>query len=236
MSVRRLLDAACAAVVVAAISMPLVHAQATDSQPTGQTVRDEALRRELFGMTEEDQQARVEMIQELASAGMPIGSGADANDPKFAAIMKQMAAKLKAVDEKNRGRLQEIVNEHGWPGISLVGKDGAHAAWLLVQHADADREFQKACLARMEALPDGDVEKKAIAYLTDRVLVGEKKPQRYGTQMDSDFQPAPIEDPENVDQRRAEVGLPPLAEYLRSSQEAYKKLSGGVAPPEKNHR
>jgi uncharacterized protein YoaH (UPF0181 family) len=236
MSAQGLLDAACAVVMVAAISMPHAHAQSTDSQPTGTSVRDEALRRELLRMTEKDQQARVEMMQELASAGIPIGSGANISDRKYAAIMKKVASKLKAVDGENRARLKEIVQQYGWPGISLVGKDGAQAAWLLVQHADADREFQKVCLERMEALPDGEVEKQAVAYLTDRVLVGEKKPQRYGTQMGNDFKPAPIEDPDNVDERRAEVGLPPLAEYIRMSREAYKKLSAGPAQSEDGRR
>lgn len=225
MSVRRLRSATCVAVAVMVVSVRFVSAQVTEPQPSATTVRDEALRRKLLGMTEVDQKARVELMQEMASAGVPIGSGANASDPKYAAVMKQVAEKLAAVDGKNRARLQEIVKEHGWPGISLVGKDGAHAAWLLVQHADADREFQKTCLARMEAMPDGEVEKQSIAYLTDRVLVGEKKQQRYGTQMGNDFKPAPIEDPDNVDKRREEVGLPPLAEYIRASKEAYQNLS-----------
>jgi hypothetical protein len=28
----------------------------------------------------------------------------------------------------------------------LVGEDGAHAAWLLAQHADRDPAFQRRCL------------------------------------------------------------------------------------------
>ena len=49
-------------------------------------------------------------------------------------------------------------------------------------------------------------------------------------QMDGEFQPRPLEDPENVDTRRAKVGLPPLAEYIKLAREAYKKLS--KSPPE----
>jgi hypothetical protein len=230
MNARRLLDAVCAAVVVAAFWTLLANAQTTGTQSTVKSVRDEALRRELLRMMEDDQKARTEGMQELARAGMAIGSGADASDPKYVAIMKTMATKLEAVDGKNRGRLKEIVMRYGWPGISLVGKDGEQAAWLLVQHADADREFQKSCLQLMEALPDGEVHQQAIAYLTDRVLVGEKRPQRYGTQMDAEFRPRPLEDPANVDARRAKVGLPPLAEYIQMAREGYETLS--KSPPE----
>jgi hypothetical protein len=236
-----LLESACIAVIGVAASTLHVEARATDapstaSLPTAPRVRNETLRCELIDMTKADQQVRTEMLQELASAGMPIGTAADACDPDYVALMKLAAAKLEAVDGKNRARLQEIVDQHGWPGISLVGNDGAHAAWLLVQHADGDREFQRACLRRMESLPDGEVQKQSIAYLTDRVLVGENMPQRYGTQLGSDFQPAPLEDPENVDRRRAEVGLPPLAEYIQASKKAYRRLSAGRSKSEEGRQ
>ena len=47
-------------------------------------------------------------------------------------------AAMQAVDLANTTRLREIVSADGWPGRSLVGTDGAHAAWLLAQHADPD--------------------------------------------------------------------------------------------------
>jgi hypothetical protein len=40
------------------------------------------------------------------------------------------------VGARNLARLKEIVEQHGWPTISLVGVDGAAAAFLLAQHAD----------------------------------------------------------------------------------------------------
>jgi hypothetical protein len=45
--------------------------------------------------------------------------------------------------------------------------------------------------------------------------------------MGENFEPRPIEDPANVDIRRAEVGLPTLAEYVRTSKEAYEKMASG---------
>lgn len=202
-------------------------------RPASTRGTNDSLRRELLDMTATDQAVRVQMMQRMKQHGMAIGSRVDANDPKFKSLMATVSAEMSAVDNKNRARLKEIVKAHGWPGVSLVGKDGANAAWLLVQHADADHDFQMNCLELMEAMPDGEIQKQQIAYLTDRVLVAEKKPQRYGTQMDAEFQPKPIDDPEHVDERRAEVGLPTLKEYLQKSREMYEQKSAAAPAAEK---
>jgi hypothetical protein len=49
------------------------------------------------------------------------------------------------VDAENLPWLKQVVADIGWPGASAVGEDGAHAAWLLVQHAAADPKFQRRC-------------------------------------------------------------------------------------------
>src|SRR5258707_2573991 len=43
---------------------------------------------------------------------------------------------VRAVDTENLPWLKQVIAEHGWPGRTLAGADGAHSAWLLVQHAD----------------------------------------------------------------------------------------------------
>ena len=57
------------------------------------------------------------------------------------------------VGEENMKWLKGVVEKHGWPTNTLAGKDGANAAWLLVQHADADPKFQRQCLDLMSKLP-----------------------------------------------------------------------------------
>ena len=47
---------------------------------------------------------------------------------------------------KNSARLQELVHLYGWLSVSLVGVEASDSAWLIVQHADHDREFQNHCL------------------------------------------------------------------------------------------
>src|SRR5262249_41729217 len=93
--------------------------------------------------------------------------------------------------------------------------DGAHAAWLLAQHAD--RESQPAFLDLLRAaVAAGEASVTDLAYLDDRVRMRAGQPQLYGTQFIHDEQglrPWAIEDLENVDQRRASVGLGPFADY-----------------------
>ena len=124
------------------------------------------------------------------------------------------------IDIENTQTMKHIIAQHGWPGKKLVGSMGAQAAWLLVQHADRDREFQKQCHALMEeAVKNNDARSEDLAYLTDRICVGDGVPQICGTQWEH-----PIVDPEHVDERRAKMGLPPLSEYLAQSKEMMEKV------------
>ena len=70
-----------------------------------------------------------------------------------------------------------------------------------------------------EAASRGEVSPVHVAMLEDRIRVNEGKGQRYGTQFDWDrdgqMNPLPMDDESNVDVRRAEVGLPPLADDIR---------------------
>lgn len=124
------------------------------------------------------------------------------------------------IERANTERMRQILDEHGWPGYELVGEDGEDAAWALVQHADRALDLQRRALALLrEAVAKGDASPGNLAYLEDRVRVAEGKPQRYGTQweptQDGQWRPrTPIEDEAGVEERRAEAGLQPLAEYL----------------------
>ena len=170
--------------------------------------REPALREELIARVKTDQATRMKLIEAGAHPA------------------KELRAAVKDADDKNRAWLKGVIERHGWPGKSLVGEDGAHSAWLLVQHADADLPFQKKCLALLAAAVEkGEAAGADLAYLTDRVLVAEDKRQRYGTQLeqkDGKFVPKPVEEPEALDARRKELGLMPMAEYIRFAERMYK--------------
>lgn len=134
-----------------------------------------------------------------------------------------------SIDVANTARMREIVDQIGWPTVSKVGAQASSSAWLLVQHADHDHAFQRRCLALMQSQSAGEVKLSHIAYLEDRVRVGEGQPQLYGTQFytneHGNFGPSPIEDPGNVDLRRAAVGLSPLVEYTQQMEEQRQRIS-----------
>lgn len=193
------------------------------------------LRDEILQMAKEDQMARQALIEAMNAARpspTQTGEGKAADNsategestPKSIVLtgpMQQAMQRVTAIDKRTRTRMSAVVDELGWPGKSLVGEEASHAAWLLVQHADADPEFQKKCLDLMKKAPPGEVSGKDIAYLTDRTLINSGQPQVYGTQLNEKFEPSPMSDPDHVDKRRAEVGLGPLKEYIEKTREAY---------------
>lgn len=158
---------------------------------------NESLRNELLAMREADQGVR---------------------ETRIATV------RMREVDLKNEARMKAIVAEVGWPGKSLVGKDGASAAWLIVQHCG--RELQEHCLPLLKAASEsGEAMPKHYAHLLDRVLVHRGEPQIYGTQFrgqGSTFGPYPIADREHLDERRRQVGLEPFADYERRISEPHR--------------
>ena len=84
-----------------------------------------------------------------------------------------------------------------------------------------------------KAVKNKKAEGSDLALLEDRVAFRQGKKQIYGSQIGNDivtkkYYVLPLEDPDNVDKRRAEVGLSPLAEYVNYWQiiwnvEQYKK-------------
>lgn len=176
-------------------------------------VKDVALYREIQRRVRVDQSARKHSM----SGGEPEG----------------LFEWWEAVDTDNLRWLKGLLEKRStWPGYSVLGQKGSHDLWLMVQHGDRDRPFQQHALKLLaKAVAAKDASGGDLAYLTDRVRVGMNQPQVYGTQLTSAggwLRPQAIEDEANVDKRRAEVGLPPLAEYLKTAGE---NLRIPIVPP-----
>lgn len=142
--------------------------------------------------------------------------------------------RMREVHERNAARLSEILQEHGWPGRSLVGEEAAQAAWLILQHAIGNPPLQRHGLSLLRAAEaSGEVPPVQVAMLEDRIRTQEGRGQLYGTQLDWDedgrLSPLPIEDSENVDNRRREIGLGPLAQDVQRKREL--ALREGDRPP-----
>ena len=80
------------------------------------------------------------------------------------------AEEMQRVHKENAKRLDEIVDTYSWPGLALVGLEGCRAAWLVAQHAICTPALQRKFHAVMEqAVESGDVPKRLLACLTDRI-------------------------------------------------------------------
>ncbi len=187
-----------------------------EAKPPTPAAKNEALRKELLERVREDQEFRKKLIELWAQQ-------AEADSESLRDEIEALTKKGVEIDKRNTARMKAIVDQHGWPTTTLVGTDGSNGAWLLVQHADLDPAFQKRCLELLtEANRKGEASGSNLAYLTDRVCLANKEKQVYGTQfqrVEGKLVPRPIEDEANVDHRRKEVGLPPLAEYLKMAEE-----------------
>jgi hypothetical protein len=132
---------------------------------------------------------------------------------------RPLAPRLAEVCRRHALALEAIIEEHGWPGKSLVGEDGSHAAWFLLQHAIERPDLQRRGLPLLRAaVAQGEAVPAQAAYLEDKICFFERRPQRYGTQFDWDadgrMSPWVLEDPERVDEYRSAVGLGPLQEKI----------------------
>ena len=168
---------------------------------------DSALRAELLALREADQRAREDFRPRAA-----------ANDTVF---LKRM---LEGDSARTR-RLTEIVRQHGWPTRALVGKDGAEAAWLLLQHSPSDSLKQALLPELWRAVERGDVQASEAAMLTDRVRVTSGRLQLYGSSfelVEGRLRPHPIEDLAGLEERRRQVGLQPMAEYVKVLGDVYR--------------
>ena len=177
------------------------------------------LRAEIASRVAMDQAVQRELSDRI-QAGQPIGPANARQDSVFNANLQWM-------------RL--VLAQYGWPGRRLVGDDGSHGAWLLLQHADRDTALQRTALQLLEnAVGAGDASSRDLAYLTDRVRAAEGRPQVYGTQLQYDNRgcasPKPSDEPAQLDARRASVGLEPIAQYVQTVMAALGRATQ-CAPP-----
>lgn len=117
-----------------------------------------------------------------------------------------------AVDADNTAWMRKMVAKCGWPKESLVGKEAAHHAWLLTQHADMAPDYQVYAAEKLKAaVLEHEAEPWDLAVLVDRNRRLQGNLQVYGMQFRNDESGTivffPMEAPESLDARRKEIGL-----------------------------
>ncbi len=149
-------------------------------------------------------------------------------------LFKGYHAEMEAVHDENAALLARVFDDIGWPGRQVLGDDGARAAFLILQHAIGHPALQRRGLALMlEVIPQGQANALDAAYLSDRIAIHEGREQAFGTQFDWDangqLSPAPVREEATLDERRASVGLPPIADSI-AEMRASAAAEGEQAP------
>ncbi len=160
--------------MVALLCVTLVSAKLAFAQKSQESLRSAVhnpqLQKELLEMEVNDQNVEHLFIDAMS------------HHPNDSVALARVGRKMASIFRRNTAALKKIIHRYGWPGSDLVGRKGAQAALLIVQHSN-DTLFQRACLPLLRnAYERGQVPGDALALLTDRVLVREGKPQLYGTQ------------------------------------------------------
>lgn len=176
--------------------------------------------RQLDSIYESDQNDRLQL------QGMEEKYGRDSKE------MRTMWKKIAYQDSVNLIKVCAILDKYGWLGPDVVGGRGNSTLFLVVQHSDLKTQLKYLPMMR-EAVKNGKARASSLALLEDRVLVRQGKKQIYGSQIgyneaSKSYIVSALEDPDNVDKRRASVGLGTLAEYVQHwnmkwDVEAYKK-------------
>ena len=168
----------------------------------------ENLKEALLNLARSDQKGRYELVEVAKTDGY--------NSERF----KSLWASQRTRDIENMAKLKKILDQHGFPGKSLVGKTASEAAFYVLQHSDIAYQKKYFPLVR-NAVDEGELDPMLLAKMEDRILMREDSKQKYGTQLKSNqegsLELVPIEDQFNVDCRRKQVNLPPINDYLRSN-------------------
>ena len=122
-------------------------------------------------------------------------------------------------DSMNEKIVSDLLDKYGWLGTDVVGENGNATIALVLQHATFATQQKYLPLMR-EAIKNKKADPYDLAIIEDKVALKKKRKQIYGTYLigreNKKFYMAPIEDPELVDKRRAQIGLCSLDEYLKN--------------------
>lgn len=165
---------------------------------------DKPLQKELLAIYTDDQSIRIDF--------MKIYEADNANKKAIDSVGQIMIRR----DSINLIKIIKILDERGWVGKDIVGSLANQTLYLVIQHADL--KYQQKYLPMMrEAVKNGNANARNLAYLEDRIALREGRKQIYGSQYSKNkatnkWYISPLIDPDNIDKRRAEVGLGTMAE------------------------
>ncbi|WP_411894597.1 DUF6624 domain-containing protein [Winogradskyella sp. A2] len=120
----------------------------------------------------------------------------------------------------NEKKVKDILDTYGWPSHEMIGDQGNWTICNVIQHSDNEIRIMYLPLMR-QAVKDKKLEPRFLVRAEDRIATEKGEPQIYGGQMKyypetKSFNVWPVFDPKNIDKRRAEIGLEPIAVFLKN--------------------
>lgn len=142
-------------------------------------------------------------------------------EEKYGRDSKEMQDHWKLINEKdsvNLIKIKKILDERGWLGPKIIGNQGNSTLFLVIQHSDLETQEKYLPMMR-DAVQKENARASSLALLEDRVALRKGEKQIYGSQIGRDqetgeYYVLPLIDPDNVDKRRAEVGLGTIQDYI----------------------
>ena len=116
-------------------------------------------------------------------------------------------------DHRNQELIISIIEKCGMPTLNEVNQEQMDAIWLGLQHTENKYRIKYFPLIE-KAVKNGDLSKEQYALMKDRILMDEGKPQIFGSQI-KNGKLYDLEEPETVNERRQEMGLEPIEDYLK---------------------
>lgn len=131
---------------------------------------------------------------------------------------KRLKQTVQERDSVNLKIVTDVLDTYGWLGRGTVGFIGNYTLALIIQQAGLGVQ-EKYLPVVMSAFQSKDIEAYDYAMIYDRVTLRRGQPQLYGSVMVSIGNKnyvAPITDVDNVDKRRASLGLSSMNGYLKN--------------------
>ena len=134
------------------------------------------------------------------------------------------------IQKKHEEIVKNVIDNFGFISIEKYGEDTFVHMCLLVQHLDNSEENLKYRLKYLKLFEENFIDKNSdnaplffdyYALIKDRFLIHSGKKQIYGTQVlfnpdTNKYELEPVDDLENLNQRRIELKLVPIEKYLEN--------------------
>ena len=119
----------------------------------------------------------------------------------------------------NEAKIKKLLSEYGWPSKDSIGEQGSLTICNVLQHSSPEVRVQYLPMMR-EAVLNEKLDPRFLVRAEDRIATDRGDLQIYGGQVKyypetKSFDVWPVYDPANIDKRRAEIGLGPIAEHLK---------------------